>query len=519
MNQSESNNGSRSTAPIPHFNRVLHQIILSDAIFNAEYDGNGTSEDPYVITWLPNDPCDPMNIPISIKWTITAIIAMMTLAVSFASSAYSGGIREIQTEFGVSQIVATLGIAFFVLGFAIGPLVWAPLSEIYGRRYITVGSAFLLAAFSAASAASQNMTTLAVTRFLGGALGSSPLTNGGGVLADMFPSSQRGLANTFFSAAPFLGPAIGPIVGGFVGQTVGWRWIQGVIAIFTGVMAILCALVVPETYSPVLLSKRAAKISQVTSKTFKSKVELDAGKKTVSEAFSTALIRPWILLFCEPIVLLLSVYTAIIYGALYMFFPAFPIVYQIGRGWSTGVGGLAFIGIAVGMSFAIIYLFWENKRYARNTANSPTGHLDPEARLPPALVGSITIPVGLFWFAWTNGPNIHWIVSIMGSVPFGFGMVLVFISCINYLIDSYVIYAASVMAASSVLRSLFGAAFPLFTPYMYRNLGIHWASSIPAFLTLACVPFPFLFYKIGKSIRMRCKYSREAATVLSKMRN
>lgn len=128
MNQSESNNGSRSTAPIPHFNRVLHQIILSDAIFNAEYDGNGTSEDPYVITWLPNDPCDPMNIPISIKWTITAIIAMMTLAVSFASSAYSGGIREIQTEFGVSQIVATLGIAFFVLGFAIGPLVWAPLS-------------------------------------------------------------------------------------------------------------------------------------------------------------------------------------------------------------------------------------------------------------------------------------------------------------------------------------------------------------------------------------------------------
>lgn len=308
-------------------------------------------------------------------------------------------------------------------------------------------------------------------------------------------------------------------MGGFVGQTVEWRWIQGVIAIFTGVMAILCALVVPETYSPVLLSKRAAKLSQVTSKTFKSEVELEGGKKTVSKAFTAALIRPWILLFCEPIVLLLAVYTAIIYGALYMFFPAFPIVYQVGRGWSTGIGGLAFIGVVVGMSFAIVYLFWENKRYARSMANSPTGHLDPEARLPPALVGSITIPVGLFWLAWTNGPNIHWIASIMASVPFGFGMVLVVISSVNYLIDSYVIYAASVMAASSVLRSLFGAAFPLFTPYMYRNLGIHWASSIPAFLTLASVPFPFLFYKIEESIRMRCKYSREAAAVLSKMRN
>ncbi|KAH7562609.1 hypothetical protein BM1_02129 [Bipolaris maydis] len=245
----------------------------------------------------------------------------MNLAVSFASSAYSEGIREIRTEFGVSQIVATLGIALFVLGFTIGPLVWAPLSEIYGCRYIAVGSVFLLAAFSAGSAASQNMTTLAVTRFLAGALGSSPLTNGG---------------------------AIGPIVGGFVGQTVEWRWIQGVIAIFTGVMAILCALVVPETYSPVLLSKRAAKLSQVTSKTFKSEVELEGGKKTVSKAFTAALIRPWILLFCEPIVLLLAVYTAIIYGALYMFFPAFPIVYQVGRGWSTGIGGLAFIGVVHG---------------------------------------------------------------------------------------------------------------------------------------------------------------------------
>ncbi|EDU45987.1 ProP Permease of the major facilitator superfamily [Pyrenophora tritici-repentis] len=519
MNPSKSLYNGRPTVPISHFKRVLYQAIIDDTITNAEYDGNGTLEDPYVITWLPNDPFDPMNISNGIKWWITAIVAMMTLAVSFASSAYSGGIGEIRKEFDVSQIVATLGIALFVLGFAIGPLVWAPMSEIYGRRYITVSSGLLLAVFSAASAASQNVTTLVVTRFLAGALGSSPLTNGGGVLADIFPSSQRGLATTLFATAPFLGPTIGPIVGGFVGQAAGWRWIEGMIAVFTGVIAILYALVVPETYSPVLLAKRAAKLSEVTSKTFKSKIELERGKKTASEAFVTALVRPWILLFCEPIVFLLAAYTAIIYGALYMFFPAFPIVYQVGRGWSSGMGGLAFIGVAAGMSCAIVYLFWENKRYARNTANSPTGHLDPEARLPPALLGSIIIPVGLYWFAWTNGSNVHWIVSIIGSAPFGFGMVLVFISCVNYLVDSYVIYAASVLAASSVVRSLFGVAFPLFTPYMYRHLGIHWASSIPAFLTLTCVPFPFLFYKFGAKIRMRCKYSREAATVLNKMRN
>jgi len=134
------------------------------------------------------------------------------------------------------------------------------------------------------------------------------------------------------------------------------------------------------------------------------------------------------------------------------------------------------------------------------------------------MLGSVCLPVGLFWFAWTNYPSIHWSVSIIATAPFGFGMVLVFLSIMNYLIDAYVIYAASVLAANSVIRSLFGAAFPLFTTYMYQNLGIHWASSIPAFLALACVPFPFLFYKYGRPIRMKCKYAAEAAAVLAEMR-
>lgn len=82
-----------------------------------------------------------------------------------------------------------------------------------------------------------------------------------------------------------------------------------------------------------------------------------------------------------------------------------------------------------------------------------------------------------------------------------------------------VIYAASALAANSVLRSLFGAIFPLFTTYMYEDLGIHWASSVPAFLALACVPFPFLFYKYGGAIRMRCKYAAEAAYALEMMRS
>jgi hypothetical protein len=236
-------------------------------------------------------------------------------------------------------------------------------------------------------------------------------------------------------------------------------------AIFTGCLWIIGALTIPETYSPVILRRRAAKLSALTGKVYKSRMEVDQGKKTVSQEFKTALSRPWILLFREPIVLLLSIYMAIIYGTLYLCFAAMPIVFQQDRGWSPGIGGLAFIGIAIGMMIAVGYSLWDNKRFLR-VEEKHGGQAPPEARLPPCMIGSIFLPVGLFWFAWTNYPSIHWSVSIIATAPFGFGMVLVFLSIMNYLIDAYVIYAASVLAANSVLRSCFGAAFPLFTTCM-----------------------------------------------------
>lgn len=318
-----------------------------------------------------------------------------------------------------------------------------------------------------------------------------------------------------------MGPTLGPIVGGFLGETEGWRWVEGLMAIFTGALWIIGSLTIPETYAPVLLKNRAAAMSKKTGKVYSSKIEYDRGKQSLGRSFKIALSRPWVLLLKEPIVLLLSIYMAIIYGTLYMMFAAFPIVYQQNRHWSEGIGGLAFLGVAVGMIGAVIYTIPDNSRFIRAEAAGIAkgeGGAAPEARLPPAMIGSVCIPIGLFIFAWTNYPSIHWIVSIIFTAPFGFGMVLVFLSIMNYLIDAYTIYAASVLAANSVLRSMFGAIFPLFTTYMYDNLGIHWASTIPAFLALACVPFPFLFYKYGPVIRKKCKYAREAAEVMAKMK-
>ena len=120
-------------------------------------------------------------------------------------------------------------------------------------------------------------------------------------------------------------------------------------------------------------------------------------------------------------------------------------------------------------------------------------------------------------FAWTNAPSVPYMVSIAAGAPFGFALVVVFQGINNYLVDSYTIFAASVLAGTAVLRSAMAAAFPLFVDKMFTNIGIHWGSSVPAFLSLAFAPFPFLLYKYGPAIRAKCKYSAEAIMYLKQL--
>ncbi|PLB46347.1 MFS general substrate transporter [Aspergillus steynii IBT 23096] len=493
----------------PLWRLIFDQGAVTQPVIDHAYEGAGTDKDPFVVNWLENDPRDPMKYSAVARWLITFLVGIATMAVALVSSAYTGGIVEVVTDFRISEEVAILGISLFVVGFAVGPLVWAPLSEIYGRRFIFIASSFGLTTFTAASAGSQNIWTLIILRFFAGCLGSAPFAVAGGVIADCFPAISRGLASGLYCAAPFLGPTLGPIIGGFLSESAGWRWVEGLLAAFSGLLWIIIILTLPETYAPVLLRKRAARLSSITGKVYRSKVDVDQGKKSAGAVLKTALSRPWVLLIREPIVLLLSIYLSIIYGILYLLFAAYPIVYQQGRGWSEGIGSLPFVGILVGILFAVVATFPMYFRYKKKVL-AIQGRVPPEARLPDSFIAALALPAGLFWFAWTNSPSVHYMASIAAGVPFGYGMVMVFLPVLNYLIDAYTIYAASVLAANAALRSIFGAVFPLFTTYMYRDLGIHWASSIPAFLAVVCVPMPFLFYRYGAAIRTRCHYAAES---------
>ncbi|KAL8669475.1 MAG: hypothetical protein Q9168_005937 [Polycauliona sp. 1 TL-2023] len=498
---------------IPHWRLVFNPGFCTPLVRSHNFDGQGTEESPYIVTWLDSDGRNPYNWLISKRAFITCCISASSLAASLSSSAYTGSGKEVEHQFHVNSVVVTLGLSLFVLGFALGPILFAPLSELYGRQPIFITTYGALVIFNAGATGSTNIQTLLVLRFFAGVAGSSPNINAGAQVADMFGPRLVGLAISLFVVAPFIGPALGPIIGGYIGGNVGWRWVEGFLAFFTGAMWLLCTLVVPETYAPVLLRKRAQTLTNTSQPPaiYVSQLDLKDGCRTsITTVFGKYLGRPWILLFNEPIVLSLSIYWAIVYGTLYMFFDAFPIVYQEQRHWTEGEGGLAFIGVGLGMVFGVVYAVPENFRYLRVLARAATKTVPPEERLRPAMVGTPWIPIALFWFAWTNYSNLPPYASIAAGIPFGFGMVIVYLSITNYLVNSYTIFSASALAANGILRSLFGFAFPLFAAPMYHRLGIHWASCIPAVLALVCVPFPFVLFNYGAAIRKKCKYAGEA---------
>ncbi|KZT65476.1 MFS general substrate transporter [Daedalea quercina L-15889] len=462
----------------------------------ARYPGSGTAEDPYIVDWETDDPENPYNWSTARRWTLTFELAYATWVSSFCSSSYSAGLHYSAVDLHVSEEVALLGISLFVLGFMVGPLLWAPLSEMYGRRIVFIVSYAAFTLLHLGGALCKNIATLLATRTLAGMFGVSPFTNSGAALADLWLPRDRGVASSLYASAPFLGPVVGPIIGGWVAMShLGWRfnfWIMFMVS----------------AYAPVLLRWRARKLRRASGGKviYVSRFDVDRPSDRVAH-FRANLSRPFLFLATEPIVLLFAMYVAVAYAILYAFFAMYPIVFQQQRGWSPGLGGLAFIGVGVGTTFGMCLAPLQNRLYWAAMAKSPTGRAPPEARLYSPMFGAVCLPVGLFWFAWTCTPKHHWILPIAAGAPFGCGVALVMQGVTQYLMDAYQIYAASALAATVVLRSICACFFPLVIPIMYRNLGDHWAGTVFAILTALCMPLPWLFWAYGPAIRKRSRYA------------
>lgn len=159
---------------------------------------------------------------------------------------FAPGIPKIMAEFReTSPTIATFVVSIYILGFALGPLIIAPLSEIYGRVVLYVWGNVLFVIFTVVTALSQNMGMMLAFRFLMGLAGAVPVTIGSGTIADLMPVEKRGTAMSAWALGPLLGPCIGPVAGGYLIQGAGWRWVFWLVAIMVRTKSCLASWIYP----------------------------------------------------------------------------------------------------------------------------------------------------------------------------------------------------------------------------------------------------------------------------------
>ncbi|KAH7317498.1 MFS general substrate transporter [Rhizoctonia solani] len=431
----------------------------------------------------PDDPANPKNWSRSFRWYITALGGVAVLNATFASSAPSGIEGQLIKEFNL----------LFVVGYCVGPLLWGPLSENYGRRPIFLIGFVVYTAFQIGSALAPNVASILIFRFLGGTFAACPLTNAGAIIADIWDADTRGKALAIFTLAPFAGPALGPTVAGYMSVAgVSWRWLFGVLAIFAGVCTIVLALTLPETYAPIILKKRAEKLR----------------KSTGDERYFSAIEKQNCTGQSEPMLFSVTLYMSFIYGCVYLLFAAYPIVFTQGHHLNAGASGLMFLPLfGGGIVGVVVYLVFYNPIYTKLIHKFAPRPVPPEYRLDMALLAAPLYAVSFFWFGWTSYPSISYFAPAFSGALSGFSIVLLFLSLFNYIIDAYLMYAASALAISTVVRSAFGAGFPLFATNMYEELNPRVASSILGAIAAAMIPIPFVLKKYGEQVRRKSKYA------------
>jgi DHA1 family multidrug resistance protein-like MFS transporter len=362
------------------------------------------------------------------------------------------------------------------------------MSELYGRRLPIVIANFGFGIFAIAIATAANVQTVMISRFFDGLFGSCPLTLVAAIFADIYSNETRGIAVAAFSATVFMGPLLAHFIGGFITMShLGWRWTE-YISSFMGFSAFILALFfLDETYPPLILVSKASELRRLTKNwgihAKQEEIEVDMRELIVKNVG-----RPLRILFTEPIVLLISIYQGV-------------------YGMNAGVGSLPYFGLVIGELIAFVVVVLMNGSYVKKLQannNVPV----PEWRLPLVMAGGPIFAAGLFWFGWTGYTNrIPWIVPTLSGLFTGFGLFSIFLQLLNYIIDAYLMFAASAIAGNTFMRSLFGAIFPLFARYMYEGIGINYGQTLVGSIAVVLVPLPFVFYFYGRKIHAKSTFA------------
>ncbi|KAK5132987.1 hypothetical protein LTR08_008274 [Meristemomyces frigidus] len=467
------------------------------------------------------------------KNILTWMSVTATMFTAYTAGSYSSGIGQMTEEWGISEVVATIGITIFTCGFGIAPMVLAPFSEINGRRpmFVITGGLFVL--FQIVCAVTPTFAGMLVARFLVGCAGSTFSTMVGGVVSDIYHAEDRNTAMALFSGAALFGTGLGPLISGIIAQHTTWRWIFYLQVITNGLMMTVIAFFFKETRGSVLLSRKGKALNQWyeeletqgyygmmmptasdPSKTvpqrMRWKVKSDEERASIGKMISVSLWRPFHLLLTEPVVFFFSLWISFSWAVLYMTFSAVPLVFQTNHGFNLEQTGAVFTAISVAAIISTIISISQEKIARKYISPNRRAFLaTPEGRLYFSCIQSALLPIGCFWFGWTSFSSIPWIVPALGIGCATMGIFSIYLAVFNYLADTYHRYASSALAAQSFCRNILGGAFPLFTRQMFTAMTYQGAGSFLGALgaLLTVVPWVLVFY--GPRIRARSKFASE----------
>ncbi|TVY41383.1 Cycloheximide resistance protein [Lachnellula subtilissima] len=451
----------------------------------AESSGgdDDSMKDTILVTWYSeDDPDNPHNWSLGKKMWLSMLLLVYTVSVYIGSSLYTASETDIMSIFGVSNTLAALGLSLYILGYGIGPLLFAPLSEIpvIGRNPLYIYTYIIFVALAVAASLVDNFAA-----------------NAGASFGDFFGGGEMPYVIALWGGGATLSPALGPLVGGFAVQAKGWRWSSWELLWFAGPMLLVVLIGLPETSADHILLCRAKRLRELTGRSnLKSESEIKQAQLSPRQVTFDALIKPFEINILDPAMLFTTLYAALTYGLYYSFFESFPLVYIDIYGFSLGELGLSFVSVLSGL-FVSIALYCSYFYYIGHPRMLKMESVPPEARLWPGLIASFLIPIGLFIFAWTSRKSIHWIVSLVGIAISMCGVFIIIQCMFIYIPFTYPKYAGSLFAANGFARSAFAAAAVLFAGPMFSRLGVDGGVSLLGGLTVLCI-FWYLWHLLWR---------------------
>ncbi|KAI0828420.1 MFS general substrate transporter [Hypoxylon sp. FL0890] len=448
----------------------------------------------------------PLNFSAARKWVIVWALAAITFMSPFSSSVLAPAISYINKDFhNKNPTIGPFPVSIYLLGYATGPLFLAPLSEIFGRAGVLTFSNVFFCLWHIGCALSPGLSFLIVFRFAAGVGGSGCMTLGGAIIGDIFPIEKRGAALSIWALGPLVGPTVGPLIGAFIAGSIGWRWSFWIVLIPSAIITIILAVFLPETNHKVLLHRKVKDMNKELKRTDLKTWYEAAEPRSVSRLtiLKTGMLRPLKMLIFAPMIFIQSLYVSFIYGSVYLMYNSIPPTFETQYGWGTGTSGLVFISIGLGYMVGLWAFSMLSDKTVIRLTKANGGAFKPEFRLPIMIWYSFLCPLAFFWYGWSIQARVHWIVPIMGLFPLGFGVIGVFMPTQAYIIDAYPSYAASGIAAFTVLRSIIAAFLPLCGPALFDHLGAGWGSSVLGFVGVVMIPIPIVIFKFGARLRER----------------